>query len=234
MTRILRVPDAALAAFAVRAGSSIAERRRFGAELDAAADVLVLGDVTGPAPDRTAAAGALLAITRGLVVVPIIAERQHPVNLARVGATLSNLHGRRLGLAGTDRSLLALVSRLWETWPLDAVIGDADAGVYVDDARILRITDPAHPLIGGPLTLPVDVHDKPVTVLLSASDAVRSGVDVVVDPAALPVWGSGDEAGPGLGGADARGARAVFGLGPSTLIATGTPAFEGDGRLDQV
>lgn len=231
MTRVLRVDDATLAAFAVRSGAGRASRSALGIEVDAAADVLLLGDLDGVSADRTAATAALLAITRRVVVVPIIAARQHPVNLARVAATLSNLHGRRVGLAGRSAEELSLISQLWESWPLDTIIGDAEAGVYVDDRRIVRISDPVHPSIGGPLTLPVDVFDKPVTVLLSSSGVVGAGVDVVLDAATVPVWGS-DVASAEV--SDAGGARAVFGLGPSAPFATGIPAFSGAGRLDQV
>lgn len=256
MTRLLRVDDATLAAFAARSGQGRAARALLGAELDAAADVLLLGDVSGPGPDRTAAAGALLAITRRVVVVPIIGERQHPINLARNVATLSNLHGRRVGLAGSSSSVLALISRLFETWPLDAVVGDVEGGVYVDDTRIVRISDPVFPTIGGPLTVPVDGRDKPVTVLLSSSDGMAEGVDVVLDAAALPVWGSGsagavrggsaDSVSAGAAGAvsgeaagavragERIGARAAFGLGASVPLASGVPAFSGSGRLEQV
>ena len=236
MTRILRVDDATLADFAVRSGGAGRHSRAaLGAELDAAADVLLLGDLDGVAPDRTAAAGALLAVTRRVVVVPIIGARQHPINLARNVATLSNLHARRIGLAGGDASVLALISRLFESWPLDAIIGDADAGVYVDDSRILRIADPTFPAVGGPITVPVDLADKPVTVLLAASGAVTPGVDVVLDARSVPVWGA---AVPGPVGersdAAPAGARAVFGLGASVPFASGAPAFAGAGRLDQV
>lgn len=239
MTRVLRVDDATLAAFAVRSGAGRESRAQLGAELDAAADVLLLGDLDGASPDRTAAAGALLAITRRVVVVPIIGARQHPINLARNLATLSNLHARRVGLAGADASVLALISQLFESWPLDAIIGDADAGVYVDDARILRIADPAFPTIGGPLTVPVDLADKPVTVLLAASGGVASGaltpgVDVVWDAASLPVWGVAERSDGGDERRGTVGARAAFGLGVSVPFATGTPAFAGSGRFDQV
>jgi|GEM_PF-2368876 len=235
MTRILRVDDATLADFAVRSSAGRDSRAALGAELDAAADVLLLGDLDGVAPDRTAAAGALLAVTRRVVVVPIIGARQHPINLARNVATLSNLHARRIGLAGDDASVLALISRLFESWPLDAIIGDADAGVYVDDSRILRISDPVFPAVGGPITVPVDLADKPVTVLLAASGAVAPGVDVVLDARSVPVWGA---AVPGPAGersdAAPAGARAAFGLGASVPFASGAPAFAGAGRLDQV
>jgi hypothetical protein len=231
MTTILRIDDATLAAFAVRAGAGREARIRLGAELDAAADVLLLGDLEGAEPDRTAAAAALLAITRRVVIVPIIGARQHPINLARTIATLTNLHARRVGLAGRSADELALISRLFESWPLDSIVGDADAGIYVDDSLIVRIADPEFPTIGGPLTVPVDVSDKPVTVLLS-SDAVASpGVDVVLDAASVPVWGAAvalsDRGEP-------VGARAAFGLGASSVFAVGVRAFAGSGRFDQV
>ncbi|WP_314649034.1 hypothetical protein [uncultured Microbacterium sp.] len=236
MTRLLRVDDATLAGFAVRAGSGRDARAALGAELDAATDVLLLGDLDGPGPDRTAAAAALLAITRRVVVVPIVGARQHPINLARTIATLSNLHERRVGLAATSAAVLALISRLFETWPLDAVARDTGAEVFVDDSRIVRIDDPEFPSIGGPLTVPVDVLDKPVTVLLSSTGSVGPGVDIVLDAASLPVWVAGTrlEASDDAGESAAGGARAVFGVGASVAFATGTPAFAGPGRLTQV
>jgi hypothetical protein len=247
MTRLLRVDDATLAAFAVRAGKGREERAALGAELDAAADVLLLGDLDGPDPDRTAAAGALLAITRRVVAVPIIGARQHPINIARTIATLSNLHARRVGVAGVSAGELALISRLFETWPLDAVAANADAEVYVDDSRILRISAPEFPSIGGPLTVPVDVADKPVTVLLSASgeaDAGDAGVDGVpgVDVALngredFSLWGgdlSPEHPAVTEQSSRTRGARAAFGLGASVPFAAGVPAFAGSGRFEQV
>lgn len=227
--RIRRIDDATLAGLAVRFRADA--RHTLGRELDAAADVLLLGDGAGGGPDRTAAASFLLAVTRRVVVVPVIGAGQHPINLGRVTATLTNLHDRRVGIAGDDPAVLALLSRLWETWPLDSMVGDVEGGVFVDDARIRRISDPAHPRIGGPLTVPVDVADKPVTVLLDAAGAVAPGVDVVLDPDAVPRW---DPAEPVVSPAAGGGARAVFGVGPSVPFAEGSPAFTGAGRLDQV
>ncbi|MGP3534558.1 hypothetical protein ACTU3I_07170 [Microbacterium sp. RD1] len=230
---ILRAGEDLLAAFAAEVRGSLAARRAFGKRLDAAADVLILGDVSGPGPDRTVAAAFLLAVTERLIVVPIAGDRQHPVNLARSISTLSSLHGRRAGLAASDAGLLSLVSHLWESWPLTSIVGDAEAGVYVDDARILRISHPGYPAIGGPLTLPTDVVDKPVTVALGPGADPPPDVDVVLD---LTHVGELDPSLPPLTGsrAAAGGARAVLGLGPSTPVAHGTRAFDGAGRLDQV
>ncbi len=229
---ILRLSDDTLARLAGTAAGDIDTRRALGAELDAIADVLLLGDGPG-GPDRTVAAGFLLALTRRVVVVPIIGSAQHPINLGRATAALSSLHGHRGGIASDDADVLGLLSRLWETWPSDSLIGDIDAGVYVDDSRILRIADPRYPTIGGPLTVPVDVTDKPVTILLTATHTLHEpGVDLALDISTLAHWA------PGAVRRDARAeagsARAVLGLAPSTSIAHGTPAFHGAGRLDQV
>lgn len=234
--RILRADDRTIAGFAIRAGAGIAERHALGAELDATADVLLLGDATGPGPDRTAAAGFLLAITRRLIVVPIIGSHQHPVNLARATATLSSLHHRRLGLADGHADVLALISRLWETWPLASVIGDADAGRFVDESQIIRISDPNHPAIGGPLTLPVDVADKPVTILLDSSAHVSDGIDLVIDPVTVPVLDASRLDAPAQKeeAVAPLTARVVLALAASAPFATGTPAFAGADRLDAV
>lgn len=234
--RTVRADDRAIAELAVRAGTGVADRRASGAALDAATDVLLLGDVSGPGPDRTAAAGFLLAITRRLIVVPIIGDHQHPVNLARATATLSALHDRRLGLGAVDVDALALISRLWETWPLDSLVGDADSGRFVDDSRITRISDPNHPTIGGPLTLPVDVADKPVTVLLGSAGVASEGIDLVMDAATVPLLDAAALRAPAADAAEGapRTARDLLGLAPSTPFATGSPAFADDDRRGAV
>ncbi|GAB3595712.1 hypothetical protein [Microbacterium tumbae] len=233
--RIRRIGDAALAGLAARASADLPTRRALGMELDASADILLLGGGAGGGPDRTAAAGFLLALTRRVIVVPVIGSGQHPINVGRAIATLTNLHDRRVGIAGEDASVLTLLSRLFESWPLASVVGDVEGGVYVDDARILRIDDPAH-AIGGPLTVPVDVADKPVTVLLDAAGEVAPGIDVVLDPTAVPAWDAAEppvSSEPPVSGAPV-GARTAFGLSASVPFATGSPAFTGAGRLDQV
>lgn len=226
--RIRRVGDARLAELLVAAGRDLAARRELGRDVDTTTDVLLIGDGPG-GPDRTAAAAHLLAVTRRTVIVPIIGADQHPINVGRAIASLTNLHARRIGIAGGDPSVLALLSRLFESWPADSVVGDADRGVYVDDTRILRIDDPVHP-IGGPLTVPVDTADKPVTVLLDAEGKPSPGVDVVLDLSAIAPWDTRESTVSGT----TAGARAVFGLPDSTPFATGVPAFAGVGRLDQV
>ncbi|GAB3042456.1 LLM class flavin-dependent oxidoreductase [Sediminivirga luteola] len=60
--------------------------------------------------------------------------------------------------------VLRALSALWESWPLEALTGDTVAGRYVDDARLGRVTTPGLPDIGGPLTLPTDMRDKPVLI----------------------------------------------------------------------
>ncbi|MGO2665051.1 hypothetical protein [Mycetocola reblochoni] len=245
-TTILRIDDGGLASLAVDASGPVSARRALGAELDAAADVLVLGAADGgTGPDRTAAAGFLLALTRRVVVVPVVGGQQHPINVARAVATLALLHDRRIGVAAQDPALLGVLARLWESWPLDSVVADVEAGVYVDASRIRRIVHPSSP-IGGPLTVPVAADDTPPTLLVSpgrgagggpaaaeptAADA-GDGVELVLDLGSIPLWRRGRPARDGSG--PARSARRVLGLGASVPVAEGVPAFDGAGSAEQV
>lgn len=219
------------------------------------------------AKDGTVFAAFLLAFTRrSRVVVRVDPARQHPINIARTVSTLSALHGARIGIglhddAATDAwfsrathaasgaDYLRLVSSLWDSWPLDAIIGDTHAGRYVDAQRIVRIADPAYAHIGGPLTLPTDVSSKPPLLLLQAQSGGGAeggdlrGVDLALQPVSVNAYaggglrlvlGEGDLQtvlawpqstadavdGPGLT------LRAALELGPSRQAATAsTPVF---------
>lgn len=158
----------------------------------------------GPASrDHIVAAAFLLAATRtSRFVVAANPARQHPIHVARAVATLSALHGGRIGVAAQAQAparpwylrethaalpdaadYLRLLASLWDSWPLDAVAADAASGPYADASRIVRIADPAYPAIGGPLTLPTDTAARPPTVLLApAGTPLPEGVDLVLEP----------------------------------------------------
>lgn len=218
------------------------------------------------AKDGTVFAAFLLAFTRrSRVVVRVDPARQHPINIARTVSTLSALHGARIGIglhadaetdawfarganasAASAADYLRLVSSLWDSWPLDAIIGDTHAGQYVDAQRIVRIADPAYAHIGGPLTLPTDVSSKPPLLLLQAQGGEGGdlpGIDLALQTVSgnayaaaglRLVLGEGDMQSvlarpPSTAyAADSTGLtlRAALGLGPSRQVATdSTPVF---------
>lgn len=217
------------------------------------------------AKDGTVFAAFLLAFTRrSRVVVRVDPARQHPINIARTVSTLSALHGARIGLGlhadaatdawfsrGTDAAsaadYLRLVSSLWDSWPLDAIIGDTQAGQYVDAQRIVRVADPAYAHIGGPLTLPTDVSSKPPLLLLQAQGGEGGdlpGIDLALQTVSgnayaaaglRLVLGEGDLqrvlawAKPKAdAGEESLPIRAALGLGPGRPVAIASAAVFGD------
>lgn len=258
--RIAFVDDTTLTALARIVAEGRSSAAALGQALDDELDVLLLGDPSlpttsaqahsaGNGPDRTAAAAFLLAVTGTVVVVPVLGGAQHPINIGRTVATLATLHQRRVGVAAWDASVLSLLSRLWESWPLESMLLDVAGARYVDAGHIRRVADPVHP-IGGPLTVPVPLSDKPVTLLLGEQQqpgALVDGIDRRVQPSTIPAWttpgGPGHLADmahvdgvvrvPGESSRSARSARAVLGLGPSASIADGSEAFPGESALEQ-
>lgn len=195
-------------------------------------------NLTGEAfRDTTVAASFLLARTRSSrFIVRAQPALQHPVNLARNLSTLNALHPGRIGLAvsadadtrawflpeggASAADYLRLVSSLWDSWPLDAIIGDTAGGRYVDDQRIVRVADPVYGSIGGPLTLPTDTSDKPPLLLLGglADDAA---LDLVVGRDGLTSPGTLEELlalGQGLA-PEPVSLRTVLGLPSSRVVA---------------
>ncbi|KAF1044557.1 hypothetical protein [Xylophilus sp.] len=184
-------------------GERAAELGRALDRLPVAAFAVGFGTPEHQVRDRSIFAGFLLAATRSSkVIIRADVARQHPINLARTVSTLSALHGKRIGLGASEGTevhgwfapptpgarpsaagYLRLVSALWDSWPLDAIAGDTEAGRYVDAHRIVRVSEPAYPGIGGPLTLPTDQTEKPPLVLLweeGDRDDDGSGVDLLL------------------------------------------------------
>lgn len=223
------------------------------------------------AKDGTVFAAFLLAFTRrSRVVVRVDPARQHPINIARTVSTLSALHGARIGIglhadaetdawfargadAASAADYLRLVSSLWDSWPLDAIIGDAKEGRYVDAQRIVRVADPAYAHIGGPLTLPTDVSSKPPLLLLQAQSGEGGeggeggdlpGVDLALQPVSVNAY-AGEAVRLLLGEPDLQSVlawakpkadageeslpiRAALGLGPGRPVAIASAAVFGD------
>lgn len=181
------------------------EAQRRARSLDAApiaAVSLGVADTLTAPRDTMVAAAFILAHTRHVpIVLTVDPARQHPVHVARTVATLSALHGGRVGVlaradaptrawhrpadagAPTAADYLELLSGLWDSWPLDAVSPDGSAARFVDDARIVRVEHPRLPGIGGPLTLPTDGLNKPPLLLLhdgTAGSSAPPAVDLVL------------------------------------------------------
>lgn len=180
----------------------------------------------------------LLGRTRALgVVITVDWQRQHPVNIARTAATLSALSRGRVGIAARERqaptppahwehpdgataaAYLDLLSQLWESWPLDAVVGDAETGRYVDDSRIVRVRHEVYQQVGGPLTLPTDTRAKPPLLLVGDSGSPSDRVDAALRR----------ESGPGSAGDLCRDGRIVLRAGLASLadllvVAESSPA----------
>ncbi|MEN0136661.1 MAG: LLM class flavin-dependent oxidoreductase [Rhodococcus sp. (in: high G+C Gram-positive bacteria)] len=187
-----------------------ARREEFGRRIDEAGiDFLVLGGdrvVTGasahPAIDATVAATVLARHTRsvGLVVAGAVV-RDHPFNLARrIGSLDHGSRGRAGWLAQTsDRSAgswatadpvdaaadaVSVVRKLWESWPGDSIVDDAERGIFADSERIVHIDHSGIFSVSGPLNVPEPPQRKPPVFWRPASDAeqvaARRGADAVI------------------------------------------------------
>lgn len=173
--------------------------------------------------DPTVVAGALAGRHGDLGYVVDVPTTHHaPYNTARRVLSLDRAGGGRTGLAlragaGDEVSDGALgvatdvpparrwaeyahvLTRLWESFPRDALVGDAERAVVVDASRLRRLdhTGPAY-RVAGPLDGPASVQGRPVLV---ADDVdvlgwavVAAVADVVVVDVGTGVPGSADAA----------------------------------------
>ncbi|MBB5159405.1 LLM class flavin-dependent oxidoreductase [Saccharopolyspora phatthalungensis] len=153
--------------------------------------------------------GAYLGGLQGGVgfVVEIQTTHNAPYNTARRVLSLDRATGGRTGVAlragrgdevseatvpdpsATDptqrwREYARVLTRLWESFPRAALIGDQEAGLVVEDALIKPINhEAAFYRVAGPLDGPSSVQGRPVVIAdLSALDpaAVAESADVVV------------------------------------------------------
>ncbi|MDV3124972.1 LLM class flavin-dependent oxidoreductase [Mycobacterium sp. 21AC1] len=128
-------------------------------------------------PSLIAATAARHSTTLGLVVAAA-GHRDHPYNLARRLVSVDHAaHGRVGWLALDSDQGIALnaatdswtgaeldathtadavhaVRTLWRTWPLSAVVGDRDKGVFADVTQIRRADVRRGYTISGPLNVP--------------------------------------------------------------------------------
>jgi len=195
-SRIVGVPDQDLAAAVAQPGgvARLADRiARSGAvAVVIGADRFDPGRGRGHRVDPTSAA---LALGRALpelgLIVATAPTREHPYNVARRVLSLDHVLDGRVGLlVGTrdhgaptaarthDAAEFAEVVRgLWRTWPLDSIVGDRDAGLFVHAERIRPLDHDGGPegyRVRGPLTTPSSRQGEPVLAVwhdVPAADA---------------------------------------------------------------
>lgn len=141
-----------------------------------------------------------LATSRIGVIATASSTYNDPYNLARRLASLDHISGgraawnvvttagdvaaRNFGLAGAplhgDRygraaEFIEVANKLWDSWEDDAVIGDADAGVFADSARVHAIEHQGeHFSVHGALNLPRSPQGRPVLVQAGSSEGGKA------------------------------------------------------------
>jgi alkanesulfonate monooxygenase SsuD/methylene tetrahydromethanopterin reductase-like flavin-dependent oxidoreductase (luciferase family) len=141
-------------------------------------DFVLLADTSNPMP----VLAALAAVTEkvGLVGAVDTAARQ-PFEVARQLATLDHLCAGRAGWAVTDTDhgraaeFVTVAEALWVSWAADAVVADAEAGVYAQPDRIRAVEHRGEWFdVRGVATLPAGPQGSPL--LVHAADTA-AGLD---------------------------------------------------------
>lgn len=129
-------------------------------------------------------------------------RRDSPYNLARRVASLTALSKRQAGVLlapstasgepggslvadGSPADGVLAMKKLWQTWPLDSVVGDRRRRVFVESERIRRADSSGAYGAAGPLQVPVDRAAQPIVFQEfdgSNRDAIRHA-DVVLSEA---------------------------------------------------
>ncbi|MCR1785842.1 NtaA/DmoA family FMN-dependent monooxygenase [Nocardioides carbamazepini] len=142
----------------------------------------------------------IAAATRHLGVIPTVTTTFYPPYLAaRLLSTLDHVTRGRVGanlvMSHNDRTAqnfgydaqrehgqryevghewAELVGRLWETWEPDAIVKDAEAGVYADPAKVHRLDyEGTWYRSRGPLNVAPSPQGRPVICQAGASPAGR-------------------------------------------------------------
>lgn len=146
--------------------------------------------------DPTALLSYLSAVTDRIGLIATISSSfEHPFNLARRIASLDHLSGGRSAwnivttyspeavanfqagehMPRAKRYARAtefadVVKALWESWDADAIVSDAEAGVFVDPDRVVQINHQGEFFsVAGPLALPRSPQGRPVIVQAGGS-----------------------------------------------------------------
>ena len=176
-----------------------ARREEFGRGIDESGiDFVVFGgdrlDAGQPSHatiDATVAATVLARHTKSVgLVVAGAPVRDHPFNLARrLGSLDHGSHGRAGWLIGSgpvDAAVdaVSVVRKLWESWPADSIVDDAERGVFAESERIVYIDHAGTFSVSGPLNVPEPPQRKPPVFWRPANEAelvaARRTADAVI------------------------------------------------------
>ncbi|MFK4761512.1 LLM class flavin-dependent oxidoreductase [Microbacterium sp. ZW T5_45] len=178
------------------------------------ADAVILPELDGALVDPTVLAGLLSADGHDVaILVEARTDRHAPFNLARRAQTIARLTGGRAGLylrgtgvdpitaagrPGTDRGsdvtaeYAEVLRRLWDSFPLSALLGDREAGLFADIEQIEPARHQGEVFgVEGALNIPIAGEHRPL--LLADADAIGAGaaIDALVgdaDQADAPVY----------------------------------------------
>ncbi|PQP25889.1 LLM class flavin-dependent oxidoreductase [Rhodococcus opacus] len=176
-----------------------ARREEFGRGIDESGiDFVILGgdrlDAGQPSHatiDATVAATVLARHTTSVgLVVAGAPVRDHPFNLARrLGSLDHGSHGRAGWLIGSgpvDAAVdaVSVVRKLWESWPADSIVDDAERGIFAESERIVYIDHAGTFSVSGPLNVPEPPQRKPPVFWRPANEAelvaARRTADAVI------------------------------------------------------
>lgn len=141
-----------------------------------------------------------LATTHIGVIATCSTSYNHPFNLARRLQSIDHISGGRaavnvvtnagdaaaqnFGLPGApvhaDRygradEFVDVMIKLWDSWEDDAIVGDAEAGVYADPAKVRAIDHAGdHFHVRGPLNVPRSPQGRPVVVQAGSSEGGKA------------------------------------------------------------
>ncbi|WP_370183049.1 LLM class flavin-dependent oxidoreductase [Rhodococcus wratislaviensis] len=153
-----------------------ARREEFGRSIDESGiDFVVLGgdrldagESSDATIDATVAATVLARHTTSVgLVVAGAPVRDHPFNLARrLGSLDHGSHGRvgwLIGSGPVDAAVdaVSVVRKLWESWPADSIVDDAERGIFAESDRIVYIDHAGTFSVSGPLNVPEPPQRKP-------------------------------------------------------------------------
>lgn len=147
--------------------------------------------------DPSIVAAALAAEDAGPLLVAAAARYEFPYNLARRVLSLDHLSRGTSGLVtglqsrgeespGDDDARAAAdvavaVTKLWQSWPKESIVGDKETGVLVDAGRISRIDHTGAVDIAGPLSVPTSPQDTPVLCWYAADRTAVRDTPAIAD-----------------------------------------------------